>query len=163
MEKSCYGLNPARLNQALIRVVVHRGPTLNDVLPKQKKNAQYLSLIDVSSGCHMLKLDGKSAYLTAFACQFGRYRYKRLPFGAVPVGDMFRRKIDEIFKDLPNEFVIADEILVVGYDVDGKDHDDMLQTVLQICKQVNLTLNKDKGHLRCTSVLFVVKAYADIM
>ena len=27
-----------------------------------------------------------------FACQFGRYRYKRLPFGAVSAGDMFQGK-----------------------------------------------------------------------
>ena len=35
---------------------------------------------------------------------------------------MFQHKIDEIFKDLPNVFHdIADDILVVGYDSDGKD------------------------------------------
>ena len=55
--------------------------------------------------------------------QFGRYRYKRLPFGVAPTGDMFQCKIDEIFKDLPNAFGIADDILVVGYNADGKDHD----------------------------------------
>ena len=39
---------------------------------------------------------------------------------------MCQRKIGEIFKDLPSVFGIADDILVVGYDVDGKDHDDTL-------------------------------------
>ena len=78
----------------------------------------------MSSGYHNLKLDDKSSYLTIFACQFGRY--KRLPFGAVPAGDVFQRKIDEIFKDLPNVFGSADDILVVGYDVDGKDHENTL-------------------------------------
>ena len=100
---------------------MHRGPTVNDLLPNLN-NAQHLSLIDVSSDYHNLRLNEKSSYLITFACQFGRYRYKRLPFAAVPVGDMFQRKIDEIFKDLPNVFGIADDILVVGYDVDGKDH-----------------------------------------
>ena len=80
----------------------------------------------MSSGYHNLNLYEKSSYLTTFACQFGRYRYKRLPFGAAPAGDMFQRKIDEIFKDLPNVFGIADDILVVRYDIDGKDHDDTL-------------------------------------
>ena len=42
-----------------------------------------------------------------FACQFGRYT--RLPFGAAPGTDMFQRKIDGIFKDLPNAFGIANE------------------------------------------------------
>ena len=57
-----------------------------------------------------------------FACQFGRYRYKLLPFGAVLEGGMFQRKIDKIFKELPNAFGTADDILVVGYEADGKDH-----------------------------------------
>ena len=42
-----------------------------------------------------------------FACQFGRYRYKKLPFGAALAGPMFQRKIDEVFKDLPNVFGIG--------------------------------------------------------
>ena len=54
-----------RLNQILIRLV-HRGPTLNEILQKLS-NAQYLSLIDVSSGYHNLKLDKRSSYLTTFA------------------------------------------------------------------------------------------------
>ena len=60
----------------------------------------------------------------------------------------------EIFKDLPNVFGIADDILVVGYDSNGKDHDETLQQVLQMCRKVNLKLNKDKCHLRCSSVPF---------
>ena len=116
-------LDPARLNQALIRPV-HREPTLNNILLKLN-NAQYLSLNDASSGYHSLKLDENSSYLTAFACQFCRYRYERLLFGAAPAGDMFQRKIDGIFKDFPNVFGIADEILVIEYEVDGKDHDKM--------------------------------------
>ena len=145
-------LDLTRLNQALIRLV-HRGSTLNHILPNLN-NVQYLSLIDGGSDYHNLKLDKRSSYLTIFACQFGRNRSKRLPFGAAPVGDMFQRKMDEIFKDLPNVFGIAGDILVKGYNADGKDHDDTLQTVQQRCRQVNLNLNKDKCHFRCTSVPF---------
>ena len=49
----------------------------------------------------------KPSYLTTFACQLGRYR---LSFRAAPAGDMFQQKIEEIFKDLPNIFSIADDI-----------------------------------------------------
>ena len=75
------------------------------------------------SGYHNLKLDDISSYLTTFACQFGRYRNKRLPFGAAPTGNMLQCRIDEIAKDLLNVFGIADDILVVGYDSDGKNQD----------------------------------------
>ena len=101
-------LDPGRLNQALIRPV-HRGPTLNDILPRLN-NVKYMSIIDASSGYHSLKLDKKSSYLTTFVCPFGRCRYKQLLCGAAPVGDMFQCKIDEIFSDMPNIFGIADNI-----------------------------------------------------
>ena len=67
---------------------------LNDILPKLN-NVQYMSIIDVSSGYHSIKLDNQSSYLTMFACPFGSCRYKHLPFGAAPVGNMFQHKIDE--------------------------------------------------------------------
>ena len=75
-------------NQALIRPI-YRVPTLNNILPKFN-NVQYMSIIDVSSGYHNLKLDKKSSSLTTFPCPFGQYQYKHLPFIAVPAGDMFQ-------------------------------------------------------------------------
>ena len=103
---------------------------------------------------HNLKLDEKSSYLTSFVCPFGRYRYKWLPFGAVPVGDLFQCKTDEIFSDMPNIFGIVDDISVTGYDGDGTDHDAMVHKVLQRCEEVNLKLNKEKCHFKLTSISF---------
>ena len=106
-------LDPAQLNEGLKRPI-HRVLTLNNILPKLN-NAKYLCLIDVSSGYHHLKLDEKSSYFTMFMCQFGRYRYKWLPFGAAPTGNIFQRKIVE----MPNVLGIADDILVARYKVDS--------------------------------------------
>ena len=113
-----------------------------------------MSIIDGSLGYHNCQLDMQSSYLTTFACLFGRYCYKHLPFGAVPVGDMFQRNIDKIFNDIPNVFGIADNILVIGYDKDGEDHDKAVYNVLSQCQDVNLKLNKDKCHFRSTSIPF---------
>ena len=113
-----------------------------------------MSIIDASSGYHNLKLDKQSSYLTTFACPFGRYRYKCLPFRAALVGDMFQCKIDEIFNDMPNVFGIADYILVIGYDKGGTDHDEAVYKVLRWCQDVSLKLNKDKCHFRCMSIPF---------
>ena len=70
---------------------------------------------------------------------------------------MFQRKIDEIFNDISNVFGIADDILVIGYDKDKADHDKVVYSVLKWCQDVNLKLNKDKCHFRCTSILFFGK------
>ena len=67
---------------------------------------------------------------------------------------MFQGKIDEIFRDMPNVFGITNDILVVGYEDNGRDHDETVCKVLQRCSEGNLKLNKDKSHFRWTSVLF---------
>ena len=67
-------------------------------------------------------------------------------------GDMFQRKIDDEYLKTYQTFGIADDMLVVGYDSDGKDHDVTLLKVLQICWQVNLKLNKYKCHFSWTPV-----------
>ena len=117
---------------------------------------QYMSIIDASSGYHNIRLDMQSSYLTTLACPFGRYQYKCQLFGAALVDDMFQCKIEEISNDMPNLFGIAD-ILVIGYKKDGADHDEAVYNVLRQCQDVNLKLDKDKCHFRCTSILFFGK------
>ena len=148
-------LDPVQLNQALIRLI-HWGPTLNDILPRLN-NMQYMSIIDASSGYHNIRLDTQLSYLTTFACPFGRYQYKCLLFGAVPVGNMLQCKIDKIFNDMPNVFGIADNILVIVDEKDGADHDEAVYNVLRQYQDVNLKLNKNKCYFRCTSIPFFGK------
>ena len=55
---------------------------------------------------------------------------------------------------MPNIFGITDDILVVDYEDNGRDDDDTVQKVLQRCRKVNVKLNKDKCHFRCTFIPF---------
>ena len=59
----------------------------------------------------------------------------------------FQCKIDEIFNDMPNVFGIGDDILVIGYNENGADHDAMVHKVLERCEEVNLKLNKKNAIL----------------
>ena len=43
---------------------------------------------------------------------------------------MFQKEIDDLFSDIPSVFGIADYILVVGFDADGRDHDVRSEQVL---------------------------------
>ena len=53
---------------------------------------------------------------------------------------MFQRKIDEIFKEVPNVFEIADGIFVVGYHDNGRDPDNTPRIVLK-CRGINLKVS----------------------
>ena len=61
---------------------------------------------------------------------------------------------NEIFKDLPNVFGIADNSLIVVYDANGRDHDTTFRQVMQICHQENFKWNKNKCHFKCTKMPF---------
>ena len=130
-----------------------RGPTLNDILSKLN-NAKYLSHIDASSVYHNLKTRWKIILPHAVWMPVWKVQIQQLTFGSAEKDNMFQRKIDAIFKEMPNVFEIVDDILVAGYEDDGRDHDKTVQRVLQRCRQVNSKLNKDKCHFRCTSVPF---------
>ena len=43
--------------------------------------------------------------------------YTSLPFEEAPLGHMFQQKMD-IFKELPNVIIIADDIVIVRYNED---------------------------------------------
>ena len=41
------------------------------------------------------------------------------------------QKIDQLFSGMPNVFGIADDMLIICFDEQGKDHDETLEKVLQ--------------------------------
>ena len=45
---------------------------------------------------------------------FGRFRWKRLPFGVAPAPEVFQQRLGEILMDLEGIKVIVDDILVYG-------------------------------------------------
>ena len=50
----------------------------------------------------------------------------RLPFGVAPAGHLFQQQNRRNLQDLPNIFVITDDIYVVGFEADGRDHEEHL-------------------------------------
>jgi len=145
-------IDPAQLNQAIIRPV-HRGKTMQDILPTLA-GAKYFSILDAKSGFWNLQLDEESSHLTTFSSMYGRFRFRRLPFGLSCAGDLFQRKIDEVLKGLKNLENIADDILVVGYEEDGSDHDEAVEALLKRAREYNLKFGPEKCKLRVTAVPF---------
>ena len=72
-------LDPRPLNKAIKRQH-HRLPTAEEIL-SEVAGAQYFSKMDASSGYWQVKVDDESSGLLIFGTPFGRYRFKRLPFG----------------------------------------------------------------------------------
>ena len=116
-------LDPRDLNAAIKRPHYPMS-TLEDALV-MLTSAKYFSKLDASSGYRQLKLDDKSSYLTTFNTPFGRYRFKRLPFGLISAHDEFQRKMDEVFEGLPGVTPLVDDVLISGRT--RQEHDRNLQ------------------------------------
>ena len=72
-------IDPKPLNKALKRSH-YLLSTLEDLLPELTQ-AKVFSDLDVRNGFWHIELDNESILLTTFAAPFGRYRWKRMPFG----------------------------------------------------------------------------------
>ena len=106
-----------------------------------------------------MKLDNASFYLTTFNTPFGRYMWKRLPFGVCSAPEVFQKKMHEFIEGLTGIEVIADDFVVVGFGDKLEDahrsHDHNFFAFLKRCEERGVKLNSDKMKLRVRKVPFI--------
>ena len=90
--------------------------------------------------------------LTTFNTPYGRYCFRRLPFGLISAKDVFQKKVDQTFEDLPGVIAIADDIVVFGKT--EAEHDKHLDDVMKRRQQVGLCLNPDKCVVKSDRIKF---------
>ena len=56
--------------------------------------------MDVRKGFWYVELEEDSSLLTTFNTPFGRYRWKRMPFGISSAPEVFQRRIHELVEGL---------------------------------------------------------------
>ena len=140
-----------RLNEAVIRER-YQLPTLDDLLPKLR-GAKVFSCLDAASGFWAIPLDDKSAKLTTFISPFGRFCFKRLPFGITSAPEIFQRIMSTLLGDMDGVALYMDDILVFGNS--PSEHDERLAKVLRVIEQSGLKLNKQKCVFRQPSIDFL--------
>ena len=93
------------------------------------------SKLDANSGFHKVKL-------TMFITQFGRFMFRRLPYGISSAPEYFQKRMDKELSGLQGVLYHMDDILVIGRN--KEEHDERLVKVLQRLKDSGITLNPDK-------------------
>ena len=86
------------------------------------------------------------------ALDIGRFQWTRLPMGSIVAQDVFQRKLDAIFLDIPGVTGIADDMVIYGKT--DLEHDRHLINFLNICRKNTLMLNPDKMQFRLPQVSF---------
>ncbi|KAK2720320.1 hypothetical protein QYM36_004265 [Artemia franciscana] len=140
-------LDPRELNKSIQRAY-YPMPTFEDIAAKIHDHNKF-SKLDATFWYLMLALNEKSSLVTTFNTPFGRYKYKRMPFGLICAQDEFQRKMEETFGNLKGVGVIVDDILVSGKD---EEHDENLRKVLETAREVGVRFNPEKCIFGSTSV-----------
>ena len=150
-------LDPKDLNQAIQREH-YPLPTIEDVATCLH-GAKVFTKLAVRNSFWHVKLDDSSSDLTTFNTPFGRYRWKRMPFGIRSAPEVFQRRMHELIEGMPHVEVVADDFVVVGYgetmEQATQDHDKTLMAFLQLCQDRGLKLNTEKLKLRQIQVSFI--------
>ena len=110
------------------------------------------TIADFNKGYWMVELDPELRKYTTMALDIGRFQWTRLPMGSIVTQDVFQRKLDAIFLDVPGVTGIADDMVIYGRT--DLEHDRHLINFLNICRKNTLTLNPDKMQFRLPQVSF---------
>ena len=144
-------IDPRDLNKAIKREY-YPMRTIEEISARMP-NGNYFSVLDASSGFWQVKLDRSSANLCTFNTPFGRYMFKRLPFGISSAQDVFQAVMSEMFEDIQCVEVVVDDLLIWG--TTEEEHDTRLEKVLQRAQQQNLKLNKDKSQIKLKEISYI--------
>uniref|UniRef100_A0A8C2B8P6 ribonuclease H n=1 Tax=Cyprinus carpio TaxID=7962 RepID=A0A8C2B8P6_CYPCA len=148
-------MDPKDLNAAIEREH-YPMRTIEEVMARMA-GAKVFSTLDAQCGYWQVKLDKESSALCTFNTPFGRYAYKRLPFGINTAGEIFQRLMTEMFEDMEGVEVIVDDILVWGEN--EEQHNQRLKRVLERVREKNIKLNSEK----CTFTAQEVKYMGHIL
>ncbi|KAI4890200.1 hypothetical protein NFI96_001996, partial [Prochilodus magdalenae] len=127
-------------------------PTVDEILPRLGGSTVFTTL-DAASGFYQIPLHENSKTLTTFITPFGRYAFRRLPFGITSAPEIFQRKMVETLAGLEGVELFMDDILVHG--ATEEIHDQRLDKTLKVIEASGLKLNEHKCKFRQTQVRFL--------
>ena len=143
-------LDPRDLNEALEREPYYTW-SIKEIMAKFHGMTRF-TIADFNKGYWMVELDPESRKYTMMALDIGRFQWTRLPMGSIVAQDVFQRKLDGIFLDIPGVTGIADNMVIYGRS--DLEHDKHLINFLEVCRKNTLTLNPDKMQFRLPQVSF---------
>ncbi|UYV70501.1 K02A2.6-like [Cordylochernes scorpioides] len=113
------------LNKNILREI-HPIPVVEHTLA-QLKGAKVFTKLDANSGFWQIPLSSESSALTTFITPFGRFRFKRLPFGISSAPEIFQKRMGQILEGLEGTLCHMDDIMVYGSC--QEEHDKILETL----------------------------------
>ena len=149
-------LDARDLNKAIIREN-HKPQTVEEIA-HQLAGATVFTKADALKAFLQVHLTEESSKLLMINTHKGRYRFKRMPFGAKMSQDVFQMKMDIIMEKCPGVISIHDDIVIYG--TSDQDHDANLINLLNVAQLEGLVLNSKKLELKRPKVSFFGAEYS---
>ncbi|XP_031335291.1 uncharacterized protein K02A2.6-like [Photinus pyralis] len=116
----------------------------------QLEGAKVFSKLDANNGFWQIPLSEDSMSLTTFITPFGRFKFRRLPFGLSSAPEVFQKRISQALEGLEGVVCHFDDVVIFGKD--SEEHDSRLDAVLKRLRKTGWTLNKSKCEFRKNTI-----------
>ena len=143
-------LEPRDSNEALEREPYYTW-SIEEIMAKFYGMTRF-TIADFNKGYWIVELNPESRKYTMMALDIGRFQWTRLPMGSIVAQDVFQRKLDAIFLNIPGVTGIDDNMVIYGRS--DLEHNKHLINFLEVCRKNTLTLNPDKMQFRLPQVSF---------
>ena len=141
-----------RLNQFCKREYFQSAGAIECVQFINSEEAGYFSKFDATKGFHQIELHEECRDLTTFLTPFGRFRFKRAPFGITSIPEHYNRRMSQALQDLKGITRFVDDTLVYGRD--ETEHLQNVRSFLDRCREQGIRLNQDKFLFKETTIEF---------
>ena len=144
-------LDPKDLNKAIKREH-YAIPTVDDITA-QLHGKTVFTIIDMKDAFWQIKLSEQSSKLCTFNTPFGRYSFRRLPFGISSAPEVFQKWNENAFGDIPDVYVVFDDLIIAVNN--DQEHDATLRRVLDRARELNIRFSKNKIQLKVDQVKYL--------
>ena len=116
--------------------------TLDEIIERVGES-RCLSKLDLSKGFYQIPVSSESVDKTAFITPFGKFAFKRMPFGLKNAPSIFQRTMEVVLRSC---YLFAAPYIddVVIFSKNGVEHMTHLKEVLEEFRRYGLTVKRDK-------------------
>ena len=118
-------------------------PLINDLLDRLK-TAKIFTKLDLRAGYNNVRIASGHEWKTAFRTRYGSFEYLVMPFGMTNSPATFQHFMNDIFRDMTDDFVVIylDDILI--FSADPAKHEQHVRLVLERLRHHNLHAKPEK-------------------
>lgn len=144
-------VDPSKLNKFVKRR--HYPLKTVEEIAGKIKGAKHFALLDCKRGFWQLKVTKRTSKYLTVNTPWGRFSYKRIPFGLVSAPEIYQQQMSELLKDFDNVECSMDDVLIFANS--KVELNELVDKVMKRLFLAGLKLNKEKCVLSAVKVKFL--------